>query len=171
MSQRVTTRGRQEKVARPSPPLSAAQRSPLLTWPRLTRLLCALIGLGISVYLSVVHLTTAVKLYCAQNSVVNCESVVTSPSSVVAGIPVAFYGVIWFLVMLALLTAPSEDRTWRVARLVWAAIGALTVLYLLRTELFVIGAICIWCTAVHVLVLLIFGVTVLAPTGAAPEPA
>ena len=172
MSQHLTASGRRRgPEAPPAAPPAGAARDVQLSWSRLVRLLLALIGLGISVYLSIVHLTSTVKLYCPQSSVVNCETVVTSPSSVVVGIPVAYYGVAWFVVMLVLLAVPSESRGWGLARLVWAGLGVLTVLYLLRTELFVIGAICLWCTAVHVLVLLIFAVTVLVPQAGAAEPA
>jgi uncharacterized membrane protein len=41
-------------------------------------------------------------------------------------------------------------------------VGLGTAIYLLSAELFSINAICLWCTAVHVLTLLIFGTTVYA---------
>ena len=43
------------------------------------------------------------------------------------------------------------------ARMAAAALGAATVLYLVYVELFRIGAICLWCTAVHVLAVCLFG--------------
>jgi uncharacterized membrane protein len=47
-------------------------------------------------------------------------------------------------------------------------IGLCTVLYLLHTELFAIDAICLWCTGVHLMPLVLFGTTeleALLPTG------
>jgi uncharacterized membrane protein len=43
-------------------------------------------------------------------------------------------------------------------------VGALTVLYLVWVELFRVNAICLWCTAVHVVTLSLFAVVVLGPT-------
>ena len=43
----------------------------------------------------------------------------------------------------------------------WSVVGLATVLYLLSTELFRIDAICLWCTAVHVLTFVVFISTVL----------
>jgi uncharacterized membrane protein len=57
----------------------------------------------------------------------------------------------------------------RIGRLVWAVVGLCTVLYLLYAELFAIDAICLWCTSVHVLTLIIFGTTVYA-TSTYPAP-
>jgi uncharacterized membrane protein len=43
-----------------------------------------------------------------------------------------------------------------------AAAGVAFVLYLVFAELFLIDAICLWCTVVHALALGLFGVVVLA---------
>jgi uncharacterized membrane protein len=50
-------------------------------------------------------------------------------------------------------------RTWPPLR--WARVGSLVVgmlfvLYLIYTELFTIGAICLWCTSVHVITFALF---------------
>lgn len=42
------------------------------------------------------------------------------------------------------------------------------VLYLLYAELFVIDAVCLWCTAVHALTLIVFGTTVYATVSYPP---
>jgi uncharacterized membrane protein len=39
-------------------------------------------------------------------------------------------------------------------------IGILFVLYLVYTELFTIGAICLWCTSVHVITFILFALIV-----------
>ena len=152
--------------AGPTPVATASGDAPPAAphgWPRLLALGAALVGLAIAVYLSIVHVTTAVPLYCSATGVVNCEQVVTSPASVVFGVPVAFYGVAWFAIM-ALLLAWRGGFAAGAGRLAWSGVGTLTVLYLVYTELFVIGAICLWCSAVHVLVLAIFTAQALFPS-------
>ncbi|HEY8743869.1 MAG TPA: vitamin K epoxide reductase family protein [Chloroflexota bacterium] len=132
-------------------------------WPHVVALLCSLAGLAVAFYLSAVHLSSTVPLYCAENGVINCAQVTTSPSSIVLGVPVAYYGVIWFGVMTLLLVL--RHRAVPLGRLVWVAGGVAGVLYLLYSELFVIGAICLWCSLVHLLILAIFALTVLFPGG------
>ena len=50
--------------------------------------------------------------------------------------------------------APWVDRT----RLLVSGAGAAMVLYLVYVELFRIGAICLWCTAMHVTAVCLFAV-------------
>jgi uncharacterized membrane protein len=74
-------------------------------------------------------------------------------------------GLAWSIVMTG-LTVPWAWRSGRAwvprARMVVAALGAAMVLYLVYVELFRIGAICLWCTAVHVLAVCLFGVVLAA---------
>ena len=79
--------------------------------------------------------------------------------------PVAVLGLVFFAVMLVLQLPPcggAPSRPCGSGRLAWAVVGLGTVLYLLYAELFSIDAICLWCTAVHVLTLVLFGTTVYA---------
>ncbi len=113
----------------------------------------SVIGLAISGYLTLVHYTTTVKLACSATGTINCEKVTTSPQSMVGGIPVALMGVVFFVVAL-LLCLPAAwragERWVQIARLVWVFLGIAWVFRLLYAELFQIDAICLWCTAVHV---------------------
>jgi uncharacterized membrane protein len=106
-----------------------------------------------------------VTLACPATSTVNCEKVTTSPESYAFGIPVAVLGLA-FYVFLAVVNSPWAWRiTWpplRWARVGSMVVGILFVLYLIYAELFSIGAICLWCTSVHVItfalfVLIVFG--------------
>jgi uncharacterized membrane protein len=54
-------------------------------------------------------------------------------------------------------------------RLVLSGAGAAMVLYLVYVELFRIGAICLWCTAMHVTAVILFGV-ILAGRAASSAP-
>jgi uncharacterized membrane protein len=73
--------------------------------------------------------------------------------------PVALLGLAWSIAM-ALSCAPSAWRSrapWiRVVRLVLAVAGILFVLWLVFAELFVIRAICLWCSVMHVLAFALF---------------
>ncbi len=125
----------------------------------------AILGVGVSIYLTWAHYTSAKNLACSDKGTINCLKVTTSSYSAVAGVPVAVLGLVFFAVMLVLQLPPVWRRPEpdiRIGRLAWAVVGLGTVLYLLYAELFSIDAICLWCTAVHVLTLLLFGTTVYA---------
>ncbi len=121
--------------------------------------LAGLAGLGISIYLTVVHYST-IALACPANAVVNCEQVLSSSFAVIggSGVPTAAAGTVWFAVSAALAAALWLAREPRLARLqlAWSAIGLVTVVYLVYVEIVRLGAVCIWCSAAHVLVLVIF---------------
>jgi uncharacterized membrane protein len=155
-------------AARQQPAPPAAEGSGPTHWPHTASLACSVVGLAVAAYLSAVHLSSAVPLYCAENGLINCAQVTTSPSSIVLGVPVAYAGVCWFGGMTLLLVV--RHRAAPLGRLVWVTGGVGAVLYLLYSELFVIGAICLWCSLVHVLVLAIFALTVLFPEEATVAP-
>ncbi len=145
-------------------------------WALAASLGLALAGVAIASYLTVTHYTDPAALACPDTGVVNCTLVTTSPESVVLGVPLAVLGLVWALAMTALCVpwawrsrAAWVDRT----RLVGAGAGASMVLYLVDTELFRIGAICLWCTAMHVTAVALFGVVLAAraSTRAAAGPA
>lgn len=134
-------------------------------WLPLGAVVLALAGLGVSIYLTLVHYTSAVHLACSTTGIVNCQRVVTSPQSVIFGIPVAVFGLPFFLAS-ALLNLPAAWRSHspllRTARLALAVAGIGFAVYLIYTELLVIGLICEWCTSAHVLA---FGLFLLVTWG------
>ena len=141
-------------------------------WPGAVGTAVSVAGICVAGYLTYEHFTSSSTLACSDNSVVNCLKVTTSSYSEVAGVPVAVLGLVFFAVMLVL----QLPRMWqrpepivRWARLGWSVVGVGTVLYLLYAELFEIDAICLWCTAVHALTLVLFGTTVVA-TASYPTP-
>ncbi len=120
-----------------------------------------LVGLAISVYLTYEHFTGSTTLACSDNGTVNCLKVTTSKWAVfppgTGGIPVALAGLIYFVVMTA-LCLPVEFNTRTAAlRVIGCVVGIVSVLYLVYVELFKVDAICLWCTAIHVLTLLLLG--------------
>jgi uncharacterized membrane protein len=134
-------------------------------WPGLVGTATSLLGLGVAGYLTFEHYTSSSSLACSDNGVVNCLKVTTSSYSAVAGVPVAVLGLVFFVIMVVLqlpLMWQRPERWLRLVRVGWSVIGLGTVLYLLSAELFSIDAICLWCTAVHALTLVLFGTTIYA---------
>jgi len=165
------------RVAAPVKPAAAEEPAAPPLWFQLTTWILSLGGLAVSIYLTIAHFNTSVTLACPATSTVNCEKVTTSPQSYAFGIPVAVLGLA-FYVFLAVVNSPWAWRiTWpplRWARVGSMVVGILFVLYLIYAELFSIGAICLWCTSVHVItfalfVLIVFGAA--AGYGAAKAPA
>lgn len=130
-----------------------------------TALGLAVLGTLLSAYLTFEHYTQNKTLACSATATVNCAKVTESQWSSFLGIPVALLGLGFFVVMVVLcqprlMRAPG--RLWDAVRLALAGIGLAFALYLVFAELFHIGAICLWCTGVHIvtfllLLTLIFG--------------
>jgi uncharacterized membrane protein len=131
-------------------------------------LLASLAGLGVSVYLTVVHYST-IPLACPTGAVLSCEQVLSSRFAVIggSGLPTSAAGIAWFTISAGLAIAVLRTSRPRLRRiqLAWSAIGLATVVYLLFVEIVQLGAICLWCTAAHVLVLLIFLIALPRPDG------
>jgi uncharacterized membrane protein len=129
------------------------------SWLGLTTFALAVAGVAVSAYLTYAHYAATTILACSGTGLVDCERVTTSAQSIVAGIPVAVLGLVWF-VATAALVSPAAWRSrasWvRWARLADIGLGMAMVLWLIYAELFVIRAICLWCTVVHVLVFALF---------------
>lgn len=139
----------------PAPNPAPARRGRL---PLVTTLL-TLFGLAVAVYLTIAHYTTPSVLACADSGFVNCARVTTSPQSRFLGVPVAVLGVLFFVVLLPLVSAPawrSSRRAVHVARLALVGGAMAFVLWLVTAELLILGSICIWCTCVHVTTFVLF---------------
>lgn len=128
----------------------------------------ALMGLGISTYLTIAHFIGTQALACSENGTINCAKVTTSPESVILGIPVAVLGLAFYLYAVPLYSPwawRSPDRRVHILRLVAIGTGMIFVLWLIAAELLIIGAICLWCTGVHLVTFALFVITVKAVTG------
>jgi uncharacterized membrane protein len=151
---------------------AAADGWTLPRWPALAGTAASTAGLAVATYLTYEHYTSSSSLACSDSGVINCLKVTTSSYSAVAGVPVAVLGLVFFVVMLVFQLPPMwrrPERAVRIGRLAWAAVGLCTVFYLLYAELFALDAICLWCTAAHVLTLVIFGTTVFATATYPPD--
>ena len=116
---------------------------------RLVAVVAGLAGLALSVYLSALHYQGVVP-GCPTTGPINCDAVLSSRYAVVAGtsVPTSALGIAWFAVSTALWIAG-----WRRATYAWSGIGLASVTVLVFMEIVLVGAICLWCTAVHILVL------------------
>ena len=103
-------------------------------------------GLGLSVYLTVVHYTNA-PLVCLVTS--GCETVNRSAYSEVAGIAVALLGAGAYVMILGLLGAEAytliDHQTAGLGLFGISLAGALYSAYLTYVEIFLLRAICSWC--------------------------
>jgi uncharacterized membrane protein len=136
-------------------------------WVVVTTFTLSLIGLGLSIYLTITHFDKHL-LVCSTSSFVNCDLVTTSAQSRFLGIPVAFLGLANYVVMTG-LNSPwawrARARWVHVARFVLVIISMCFVLWLIYAEVEIIGAICLYCTAVHVTTFaLLIVLTIVSPT-------
>ena len=121
----------------------------------------ALIGLGISIYLTITHFEP--QALACNTGFFNCVKVTTSAQSAIVGIPVAVLGLGYFLVVVPLVSPwawRSNDRRLHIARLVVACMGMAFVLWLITAELLIIDGFCEWCTGVHIVTFPLFVLTV-----------
>lgn len=142
--------------------MSEDGRTAVRLWWGWVAFVLSLGGFGVSLYLTVDHFTGSLPI-CAANGVIDCAKVTTSAESEVFGVlPVALVGLVYFAVLVAVDAPPLWRRGGEWARyLAWARLALVVggigmVFYLLYAELFSIKAICLWCTAVHAITLLLF---------------
>ncbi|MGE0059901.1 MAG: vitamin K epoxide reductase family protein [Dehalococcoidia bacterium] len=116
-------------------------------------------GIAISGYLTSVHYSD-VPLVCNSSGVVNCEQVLTSKYAEVAGLPWSIGGIAWFAVVgaMALVTLVRRvEPSWlQPAQVGWSVLGLVTVVYLIGVEVLQLDRICLWCSAMHVMIVLTF---------------
>lgn len=136
-------------------------------WVRPAALVLAVLGLAVSAYLTYEHYTGSKTLACSENGVVNCSAVTTSDYAYLppgSGAPVALLGLLFFVVVTVLVLPRmwGRSRSLDLLRLVALGGGVLMVLWLVYAELFQIDRICLWCTSVHVITVVLFAVVAVA---------
>jgi len=107
----------------------------------------AMVGLFIALYLTLYKMGIIGSLTCSLGS---CETVNTSRWARFLGVPVAGWGVFFYLDVLIITLigiqppfAATPVVSWLLV--LWAAFGALFSAWLTYLELFRIHAICVWC--------------------------
>ena len=84
-----------------------------------------------------------------------------SKYSVVFGVPLELFAVVYFIINLTLvyLIAFASEKVFRLSLrslFAWRFLGLLMVPYLLFVELFLLRAICLYCTIMHIAIVLDF---------------
>ena len=132
-----------------------------ISWPKLLLLmLMSAFGLWASSMVLIVYYTLkeslpACPLQQGPGIVLNCEAVLSSRYSEIFGVPLELFAVAYFALNLLLVyfIAFGSDRLMRISLnllFVWRFLGIIIVPYLVFVELFLIKAICVYCTMMHV---------------------
>lgn len=123
-----------------------------------------LAALAVSGYLSYLKLFPAVVPACPADATFDCNTVLNSRFSVVAGVPIAYLGFFTNAVMLGLLVLERGLRKFAsyapLAVFFVALFAFIYSVYLVYVQAFEIGAYCPWCLAHEALIALIFGAAV-----------
>lgn len=133
----------------------------------------AMIGVFIALYLTLYKMGMIGSLSCSLGS---CETVNTSRWARFLGLPVAAWGVFFYLDVLVIalvglqVTSVAKSAVIAWLLVVWTGVGVLFSAWLTYLELFRIHAVCIWCVTSAVIVLAIFALSVLDLREISREP-
>jgi len=120
-------------------------------------LILAFAGLADSAYIAQ-HEASGTPLLCNIQNFSNCNVVAASSYSHLFGVPLAYYGIMFYSIMfiLAALEIVIFDQLLR--RMLQAAsiVGLVSSLYFVFVQMFFIGAFCIYCSLSGLITLLIF---------------
>ncbi|HET7309841.1 MAG TPA: vitamin K epoxide reductase family protein [Mycobacteriales bacterium] len=136
-------------------------------WAAPVTLALSVAGLAVSSYLTYVHYTEPAALSCPDTGVVNCTKVTTSAQSMIGPVPVAVLGIVFFAGVVVLCLPwmwRMQSQLIRWSRLAAVSAGMVSVLYLVGVEVLSLHAICLWCSAVHVLAFAMFLAVLAAST-------
>jgi uncharacterized membrane protein len=177
--------GRQASQATAARPPVAPAEQPgvswwrLWTWPRVmgwlpfTTLVLAVLGLADSAYQVYTHYSGTGLLGCSATGD-SCVAVQTSSYAYIFGIPVAVFGLAFYVFMVAACSPwawRAKLPAVRLVRLASVIVGILFVLYLVYREVISLGKICAYCTSVHIITFILFALIVFNAAGAMSAPA
>lgn len=123
------------------------------TW-LIAAILVSVVGLADATYLTITHYTRAL-VPC--NFTHACEAVLTSKYATVLGVPVAAFGVVFYMVALIMLVHFLRHKTYHWSFLVWTGIGFGSTLYLFYIQAVVLQAFCQYCLLSALTSTLLFG--------------
>jgi uncharacterized membrane protein len=121
----------------------------------------ALAGIGVATYITVVEAGGGAPQCLAGGH--GCETVANSSYSHLAGVNVAVFGIVGYVLLVGAALAAGDVA--RIAGFGIALVGFGFSAYLTYLELFVIDAICQWCVASAVLMTLLLAVNALRAFG------
>jgi len=114
----------------------------------------SVIGFFVSIYLIQGHFSgTTSGSVCDISETVSCSIVNSSKYSELFNAPVSVLGMLWFLVLILMgLFAKRKEGALHVGMFLWSIIGFFFVVYMIIAEI-ILGAICPFCTIIHVIVI------------------
>lgn len=117
-------------------------------------LILSIVGLVTSLSLTYSHYNPSLKGgVCDITASVSCTVVNSGIYSTIVGIPVAVYGVAWFLISGVLSWNSFKNRNVIPKLVGWNVAGLLFVFYFIYIE-FLLSTICPFCTVVHVIIVI-----------------
>jgi uncharacterized membrane protein len=112
------------------------------------------VGIATSLYMVKDHYSAA-KSVCDIDDTISCSKINKSSFSKLFHVPIAIFGVTWFIGLASLtfnLWENDKDAyVWAFAHFIYSIFGMLFVVYLLVAE-FILRAICPFCTVVHIII-------------------
>ena len=131
-------------------------------WSRIAAVALALVGLADSAYLAYVKLTNQL---ASCSNLGDCETVNSSRFSEIGGVPIALLGAAGYLLILGAVAADQPGGRWaeagRYAFFGLTLVGTLYSLYLTYLEVFVLRAVCPFCVASAVIMIMLFVLSIL----------
>ena len=129
----------------------------------------SLIGLASSIVVIIeLYIVHSLPPYCTipatfGGSVLNCAKVLLSPYANVGPVSLDFLAAAWFIIniIFVISIALSSKRTAKKVldvMFIWRFFGIIVVGYLLFLEFVVLHAICIYCTAMHICIIIDFAI-------------
>ncbi len=113
----------------------------------------AVLGLGVSLYLSITHYF-GFAVPCGITH--GCETVLTSKYSMLLGLPLAVWGVVYFFGVIASSLLANHFLLWKKVLTFILGLGALSALIFLFIQFFVIKHVCQYCLTTDLLSVLLF---------------
>jgi uncharacterized membrane protein/predicted DsbA family dithiol-disulfide isomerase len=138
-------------------PIMITSRPQLYYGWMLSLLAVSLLGLVASTYLSVlhwqVHNVPGHVSFCAISDKLNCDTVAMSKYSVIAGLPIAYWGVLFYALIIILLIwgIVQHKQSWPWGLITLLNLWALSMsTYLLLVSEFIIHSYCLMCISIYV---------------------
>lgn len=112
----------------------------------------SILGILISTYLLLYH-TAGVQLICPTTGIINCGTLLSSSYAFLYGIPIEVFGMLFFV--LEIILVHLHKKLNKDILVIYNAVGIGVIMYLIYGE-YTIGKICLYCTAIHILVVTLF---------------
>jgi dihydroorotate dehydrogenase len=120
------------------------------------------LGLMDALYLTYEHYYP-LTLVCPNWGIIDCGKVVNGPYSTIFGLPLGLYGSFFYITVFAtiiLIRKFKEQYVWKYFAIIISSFAFLFSIYLVFVQIFIIGAICIYCCFSALTSTLIFFITI-----------